>query len=321
MDGDHIAGIDLGGTKILSVCLDPSDAVVGRDYRETLAIEGPDAVIARMAESARAAADGRSLRAAGISTPGPVDLKRGLVTTPPNLPGWQDVALGYLIAQRLGVPAWIENDANAAALAEQRLGAGEGSNHMLLVTIGTGVGGGLVLDGRLYHGASGGAGEIGHMLVEPGGRLCGCGARGHLEAMASGRALNADAQELANVEPKGHVAEIARREGVTPDARILDMAAEAGDVSAREAIQRAGAYLGAGLTNLVNVFNPEVIVIGGSIRKSELYMESALTVLHRDAFRQHLADVRITEALLGDEAPAIGAALVAQDHLSSQRQG
>ena len=315
MNDGFIAGIDLGGTKILSVCLDADFNVIARDYRETGAQDGPEAVIERMAASLRAAAAGRPVRGIGISTPGPVDLNRGVVTTPPNLPGWRDVPLARLVSEKLGIPAWIENDANAAAVAEHRLGAGRGSRHMILVAVGTGVGGGLILDGRLYRGASGGAGEVGHMIVDPGGQICGCGRAGCLEAVASGRALDRAAAEIAAAEPQGLVAQVAGREGVAPDARILDLAAAAGDTAAQAAIRRAGTFLGAGLTNLVNLFNPEVIVVGGSVRKSELYLQTAIYVMQRDAFAQHKADVRVVEAALGDEAPAIGAALVALDRL------
>jgi glucokinase len=310
-----VAGIDLGGTKILSVCLDSRLTILGRDFRETDGAAGPDAVIERMAASALAAADGRTMAGAGISAPGPADLRRGVVTDSPNLPGWHDIPLLERISRRLGLPAWLENDANAAALAEHRLGAGKGAQQMILVTIGTGLGGGLILDGKLYHGASGGAGEIGHMLVEPRGRVCGCGRRGCLEAMASGSALDEEARRIAATEPRGRLAGIAAQEQAEPDARILDAAAEAGDPTAREAIERAGAYLGAGLTNLVNVFNPEVIVIGGSVRKSALYLQTAIEVMQREAFPQHRGDVRVVEAALGDEAPAIGAALLALDGL------
>jgi glucokinase len=312
-----VAGIDLGGTKILSVCLDANHNVVGRDYRETGAEDGPDVIIERMAASARAAAADRPLRGVGISSPGPADLTRGLVTDAPNLPGWHNIPLADLVSQKLGVATWLENDANAAALAEHRLGAGRGSQHLILVTIGTGIGGGLILDGRLYHGASGGAGEIGHMLVEPQGRVCGCGRRGCLEAMASGSALNAAAREIATAEPNGLVAQTASREGVEPDARILDEAAEAGDPSALAAMERAGRYLGVGLTNLVNIFNPQVIVVGGSVRKSALYLNTAIAVMQRDAFAQHRADVRVVEAALDGDEAAIGVALLALDNLTA----
>jgi glucokinase len=316
-DGRLVLGIDLGGTKILSVCLDRELRIVSQDLRPTGAADGPGAVIERMAASAKAAANGRSIVAAGISTPGPSDPRRGIVTTPPNLPGWRDVPLAALIGERLGVPALIENDANAAAIAEHRLGAGRGAAHMVLVTIGTGLGGGLILDGRLYRGASGAGGEIGHMQLEPEGRLCGCGRRGCLEALASGSALSARAQEIAASEPDGILARLARTEGSEPDARLIEKAADLGDAAAEAAIRQAGRYLGAGLTNLVDVFNPEVIVIGGSLRKlGPRYLDTAREVVKAEAFRQSYADVRIVEAALGDESPAIGAALLALETLA-----
>jgi len=313
----YVVGIDLGGTKILSLCLDASHNIVGRDYRETQAADGPDRIIARMVQSAHAAAGGRKLRGIGVSAPGPLDTKRGIVTEAPNLPGWVNIPLQQLIRDQAGVPAWIENDANAGALAEHRLGAGRGTQHMVLVAVGTGVGGGLVLDGRLYHGASGGAGEVGHMIVDPGGTICGCGRSGCLEAVASGKALDAAAQRIAAAEPDGLLARIAKREGETPDARSLDLAANDGDASAIEALTRAGNFLGAGLTNLVNLLNPDVIAIGGSVRKSRLFVQTAIESMQRDAFPQHRADVRVVDAELGDDAPAIGAALIALEKLNA----
>ena len=317
-DSGFVVGLDLGGTKILSVCLDASLSVVGRDYRETKAEDGPEAVIARMVKSVLAASEGRVLRAIGVSAPGPLDIARGIVTEAPNLPGWINIPLQQRIRELLALPAWIENDANAAALAENRLGAGRGSRHMVLIAIGTGVGGGLILDGALYHGASGGAGEVGHMIADPGGAVCGCGRSGCLEAVSAGRALDKAALRIAAAEPDGALARIARDDGEEPDARILDLAAAAGDASSIEALTRAGGFLGAGLTNLTNLLNPDVVVIGGSVRKSEIYVRSAVEVLDREAFAQHRADVRVVQAELGDEAPAIGAALIALENLSPE---
>ncbi len=315
-DAPYIAGIDLGGTKILSLCLDASFKVVGQDLRETDAERGPDAVIASMVASALAAAGGRPLRAAGISTPGPSDPERGIVTTPPNLPGWHDVPLAALIGAKLGVPAWIENDANAAALAEHRLGAGRGTRNMVLVTLGTGIGGGLVLDGKLYHGTSGAAGELGHMRLVPDGPLCGCGRHGCLEALASGRALGERAREIVEHETDGILAALAAK-AEDIDARLLEQAADAGDASAEAAIRYAGQQLGAGLTNIVDIFNPEAIVIGGGLRRlGARYVGVAKAVMDNEAFKQAAADVRLVEAELGDEAPALGAALIAFERLN-----
>ena len=311
-----ILGIDLGGTKIRSLSFDSDMQLVGEDYRETEAEHGPEAVIARMADSALAAAKGRPILAAGISTPGPSKPKEGIVTEPPNLPGWRDVPLAKLLGEKLGVPAWIENDANAAALAEHRIGAGKWLQHVILVTLGTGVGGGLILDGKLYYGASGGAGEIGHMLVLPNGPVCGCGRRGCLEAVASGVALGREAAMLVERYPNGILAKMVRDANEEPDAKLLHEAADAGDADADATIRTAGRYLGAGLTNLVNVFNPEMIVIGGSLRlMGEPYLGEAYAVVKRDAFAQHYADLRIVEAQLGDESPAIGAAHLARERI------
>jgi len=316
-ESGFVVGLDLGGTKILSLCLDESLNIVGRDYRETEADQGPDAVISRMIESARAAAGGRNLNGIGVSAPGPLDINRGVVTKAPNLPGWTDIPLQERVRELTNLPAWIENDANAGAVAEHRMGAGRGTRHMILVAVGTGVGGGLILDGRLFHGASGGAGEVGHMIVDPDGPICGCGRKGCLEAVASGRALDKAAVEIVAAEPDGAVARAARREGEEPDARILDIAASEGDAAAVEALTRAGRFLGAGLTNLTNLLNPDVIAIGGSVRNSDIYLRTAIDMMRSSAFAQHSADVRVVEAELGDEAPAMGAAIIALENLQS----
>jgi glucokinase len=311
-----ILGIDLGGTKIRSMSFDSKMQTIGEDYRETEAEGGPEAVIQRMADSALAAAKGQRILAAGISTPGPSIPSKGIVTAPPNLPGWKDVPLAKILGDKLQVPAWIENDANAAAIAEHQLGAGKDLQHMILITLGTGVGGGLILDNHLYYGASGGAGEVGHMLIVPDGPRCGCGRLGCLEAVASGTALGREAVALATRSPKGLLARLAAEANEAPDAKLLSHAAEDGDEEAEAVIRQAGRYLGAGLTNLVNIFNPEMIVVGGSLRRmGEPYMGEAKQVLERDAFAQHFADVRIADAELGDESPAVGAALIARSRI------
>jgi glucokinase len=313
-----VAGVDLGGTKILTLVLDAEHRIVGRDQRPTDDENGgPEAVMQRMAESVRAAAEGRTLSGAGISAAGPVDLKRGVVTTPPNLKGWQDVPLQSRLSELLGLPCTLSHDADCGAVAEHRLGAGKGAENLIYVTLGTGVGGGLILGGKLYSGTSGSAGEIGHMLVDPAGRTCNCGRRGCLEAMTSGAYLALDATAIVQNEPQGILARLAREQGEEPDAKLLSEAADAGDAADDEAIRRAGAYLGAGLVNLVNVFNPEVIVLGGSLLAfGERYFGPAREVMERDAFEQPLRDLRLVDALMGSDAPAIGAALIARDKLS-----
>jgi glucokinase len=312
-DAGLVGAIDLGGTKILSLVVDAGLRVQGSDLRATEAEGGPEAVIARVVESLREAASGRPLRAIGISTPGPCNPSLGVVTAAPNLPGWRDVPLARRIGEAFGLPAWLENDANAAAIAEHRLGAGRGASHLVLVAAGTGIGGGLILDGRIYHGASGAAGEIGHMQLVRDGPLCGCGRYGCLEAVASGSALARAAAAIIDIHPQGVLAKMSREEGEPPSALTLEKAAAAGDERAAHAIHQAALYLGAGLTNLVDIFNPEVVAVSGNLRKLAGYLDTAIEVVRREAYRQASDDVRIVETELGDEAAALGAAIIALD--------
>jgi glucokinase len=314
-DERFLGAVDLGGTKILSIVVDDDLRVVASDERPTQAELGPDGVVRRIIESVRAAADGRRLRAVGISSAGPIDYAHGVVTSAPNLRGWREVPLAARVGDGLGLRAFLENDANCAAIAEQRLGTARGAQHVVLVALGTGIGGGLVLNGQVYRGASGGAGEVGHMKLVDDGPLCGCGRRGCLEALASGSALARTAAEIIAREPDGILARIGRDEGGAPSALTLQKAAAAGDASAAAAIREAALHLGAGLTNLVDIFNPEVLAISGNLRKLEGYLDVAREVVAAEAFRQAVANVRIAETALGDEAAALGAALVALDAL------
>lgn len=314
-----VGAIDLGGTKIRSIVVDEGLRVLATDQRPTEADAGPEVVMARMVESLRAASGGRGLSAVGISTPGPCDPDRGVVTAGPNLPGWRDIPLAQRIREATGLPAWIENDANCAAIAEHQLGAGRGASHLLLVALGTGIGGGLILNGKIYRGASGGAGEIGHMRLVEDGPPCGCGRRGCLEPLASGSGLERAAREIIAAEPDGLVARIGRDEGEGPSAVTLEAAARAGDESAARAIRRAALHLGAGLTNLVDIFNPEVVAVSGNLRKLDNYLSVAIEVLRAEAFAQALADVRVVETELGDDAACLGAAITAIERLGGKR--
>ena len=187
------AGVDLGGTKIYSLVADSEGHVLGEDRRPTNAALGVDSVVERIVASVRAALEHADLEFAdveglGISTPGPCDPARGLISEAPNL-GWIDVPLVELVRKKVGIRTLLENDAAAAAYGGMRFGAARGKQHVLYVTLGTGIGGGIIIDGRIYRGASGAAGEVGHLVLEPDGPLCNCGSRGCLEALAPGTAI------------------------------------------------------------------------------------------------------------------------------------
>ena len=311
------AGIDLGGTKILVLIADASGHVLGSARVATLASQGPEPVFGRIADAVReAAADAAvavaDVQVAGVSAPGPIDLEEGIITDPPNLPGWHNVPLARILHDRLGMRVYLENDANAAGVGEHQFGAGRGFRHMIYVTISTGIGGGIIIDNELYIGTSGAAGEVGHIGVAASGPTCGAGHVGCLEAFASGTAIAARAREAI---AQGRMPRTARIAEHNPplSAETVYLAAEQGEAEAAEIIAAAGRYLGIGLASLVNVFNPQAIVLGGGLTNmGDAIMGPAVETARTRSFAQSFMDVRIIEGELGDRAAALGALAVAR---------
>ena len=310
-----VGAVDLGGTKILSAVIDSGGVIVGEDLRPTDAGEGPESVLRRVAASlqaAHSAAGGdEPLLAAGVAAPGPIDFARGVVVSAPNLGGWQEVPIVQVLSGLLGIPVIIENDANAAAWGEFAFGAGMGSSTMVYLTVSTGIGGGLVLDGRLFRGARGGAGELGHMQLVDGGPRCGCGAHGCLEQLASGTAI---AREGRAAVASGYAPVLARLAGGSAvTAEMVHEAAEQRDPDAQRIIATAGRHLGRGLVAIVNIFDPEVIVIGGGAAKiGPLLLGPAEDELRAYAMGVARDHVRLVPAALGDRAGALGVAALAR---------
>jgi glucokinase len=315
-------GIDLGGTKLLVAIVAPDGRVVYHVVAPSRAKEGPDAVVGRMVSaskrvSALAGVALGKLAGVGVAVAGLLDSRRGIVTTSPNLPGWEDTPVREIMAEKLGIPALVVNDADAAAVGEHRFGAGRGTRHMLYITVSTGVGGGIIIDGRLYSGASGCAGEFGHMAVDPDGPLCACGRRGCWEALASGSAI---AREAASRLRKGEKSILAgcRR---TVTAEDVGKAAQDGDRLAREVIASAARYLGIGLANLVNIFNPEMIVIGGGVSNlGNLLLGPARETIDRQAFPLLAGAVKIVRSQVGAAVGAVGAATLVFERLVKRQK-
>jgi glucokinase len=309
--GKYLGAIDLGGSKILSVIARADGSRLGEDLRATDAQEGPEAVLGRIVASVEAALENAGLArddlaALGVGSPGPCDAEAGIISDSPNLPGWRDVPICRHLEEKLGVPTVLENDATAAALGEHVFGAGRGCRHMVYITVSTGIGGGLIIDGKLYRGASGMAGEIGHIIIDPEGPRCGCGNRGCLEAFASGVALAAQGEALVARGASPLLAKMVQEEGIITGGTVC-RAAEQGDPEARRLIERAGYYLGIGLAAYVNILNPEVIVIGGGLAKvGELLLGPARAEMKRRAFAESLAPLRLEPAELGDYVGVMG---------------
>jgi glucokinase len=305
-----VIGVDLGGTKLLAGTVDAELRVHHRAYR----LSRPEAVVQTIVdavEEAREAAHTEVL-AVGIGVPCLVRPATGVVMACNHF-ALRDVPLRDLLAERVALPVVVDNDANAALVAEWRYGAARGAGNVLILTIGTGVGGGMVVDGRLVRGASGAAGELGHIVIDEGGPPCpgNCPNYGCLESFVSGPALARVGRERAGAEPDSGLgrALAAGREVTGP---LVTELAHDGDEAARAAIGVLGRHLGIGIANYVNVFNPEVVVIGGGlVAAGDLLLEPAREVVAERALVPARDQVRIVPARFGDESGMLGAAALA----------
>jgi glucokinase len=306
-----VIGVDLGGTNTRTALVARNGDILEKQKEETLATEGHERVIAKLIRNidrqrAKAGQYGREVAAVGVGAPGVIHEQTGVVVKSPNFPDWNDLPLKKTLERSLNLPVFIENDANAAALGEQWRGAAKNIRSMIFLTLGTGVGGGIVLDGRIWHGADGMAGEVGHMTIVPEGRKCGCGNSGCLEMYASSRGIVMTFKEMC----AGKRLDADNRQELT-SARIYQ-AARGGDTTARRVMQEMGRYLGIGIANLINIFNPEMVVIGGGVKDAwDLFIDATREEVRKRAFAYTAERTKIVPSLLGDDAGMVGAAAVA----------
>jgi glucokinase len=313
-DAGPVLGVDIGGTKILGLAVDPSDGSTSA-RRQVPTPYDPVELVAAVAGVVRALWDEVGPPAAvGVGVPGLVD-RGGVLRYGPNVPGVEHFDLAGPLRARFGVPVAAENDAACAALAEHRLGAARGARHAVVITLGTGIGAGLIVDGRLLRGANGFAGEPGHVLIDPSGPRCACGAVGHWEAVASGTGLANLARSL--IRDGGGAALLGRAGGDPGALRGEHVAAAAadGDAEAVEVLERFATWVACGLGGLVAVLDPEVIVLGGGLSAvSDSFLAQVRRALPAATLGwDHRPAVPVLAALLGPDAGAVGAALVAAD--------
>ena len=318
---DLILGIDLGGSKTLAAVVDARGRVVSSHETVTPAAQGREAVIGCVVDSTHIALQQAKLTiseisAVGIGAAGISNPEAGILFTSPNLPGLREVLLADIIQEKLGRKTFIINDANAAALGELHYGAARNARNFIYITISTGIGGGIVIDGKIYTGAIGIAGEVGHMTIDDNGPTCNCGNRGCWETLASGTALTREAKLRIGKRGKTSILEYAQGsiDNVTP--QVIHGAAEKGDKVAKELIAQTGYYVGVGLANLINIFNPELIVIGGGLSNiGDMLFEPAFKTAERRAYKEAFQSVRFASAELGGNSAAIGAATFAAQEL------
>jgi glucokinase len=323
--GRPVIAIDVGGTKVLTALFTADGKLLDKETIPTLAEQGLEKTLTRMFGVIKSLLKRQSLTASQIgaiciAAAGGVDTAKGVVVTPsPHLPGWTNAPIAASFEAQLGIKTYVLNDASAAALGEHRYGAGKGVQNLVMFTLGTGIGGGIIIDGRLYLGAVGGAGELGHMTVEANGPKCGCGNTGCLEMLVSGSAIERDAAaRLA----KGDPSLLADRAG-KPDNKFtapeIAAAARRGDKLAQDVIARAAYYLGVGFVNVINIFNPELIIYGGGLAEiGEMLVSPAIKLAAERPFAINARAVRIVKAGLTNEAGIYGAAAYAMDMMRRQ---
>ncbi|MBX3173218.1 MAG: ROK family protein [Gemmatimonadaceae bacterium] len=312
----YVIGVDLGGTNLVVGAMSADGSrEFGMQSVPTAAKEGGDAVVARIvaqvrrAEAEVLAATGASrsqILGVGIGSPGPLNRQTGVVLETPNL-GWRDFPLRDRVAAGVGLKATLDNDANCATLGEWWLGAARGAQQVVGLTLGTGIGGGLILDGRLYHGSSDVAGELGHTTIDSTGRRCGCGNYGCVEAYASGPAIAERAREaLAGGESSRLLAMVEGELSRITAATLFEAASE-GDAVAREVVRETARFLGIGVANLLNIFNPQVVVLAGGVTQAgDALFEPLRAEVRRRAFKSAVEPCRIVAGTLA-HAGVVGA--------------
>ena len=296
----YVIGVDLGGTKISTAISTIEGNILANVVLPTKAEEGEAAVLGRIVQSID------EIEAIGIGSPGPLDAKKGIIITTPNLP-FKNYNLVQPLKEKYNIPVYLDNDANAAAIGEYMFGAGKGKNSIVYFTVSTGVGGGAVLDGKVYRGHTSNALEIGHTTVDPNGPRCNCGNLGCLEAMSSGTAIAKKGKEAVSTN-----VETSLKKHDTVTSYEVFKEAEAGDEVAKDIIDNALTYLGIGVANAIATFDPEMIIIGGGVSKAgDIVFDTVKKVVNKRCFKSMAESCEIVPAGLGSDAGVVGAVALA----------
>lgn len=312
----RVIGIDVGGTNLRGALVDPDGKIINRMKIASDADKGIDAVIDNLVRLIKGIGGGEEASAVGFGIPGIIDFKTGIITQAPNISNVNDYPIRDSLSRRLGgMNVIIENDANCAAVGEWWMGAGKDVVSLVMITLGTGVGGGIVLDGKLWRGADGFGGEVGHMTIYPGGPRCNCGNYGCLEVYSSATGIRRMVREaLADPDTKTSLRELVKDEDPGRIPEVVMKAAQEGDRAALGIWEQFGTALGIGMASLVNILNVEMIVIGGGVSQAwDMFIDRALEELKRRALRAPAERVRVMKSVLGDDEGIIGASYLALD--------
>lgn len=318
-----VLAIDLGGTNIVAAIISNKGQIVAKECHLTLADRGPQSVINEVFSTIDHLLnlkniDLSQLHSIGIASTGALDGDMGLITSFACFPGWDAIPLRDIVKEKYKVDTFLLNDASAAALGEHHFGIGKGAKNLIYITVSTGIGSGIIINDKLYSGASGSAGEIGYMTIDVNRTLDDCGNNGCLEMLASATAVSEEAQRRIRQGERSSLTKIVEEKIEDITAEKVGLAAQGGDPLALEVISRTATYLGVGLLSLVNIFNPEMIIVGGGLSKlGDLLLDPARQVMRERVFSLPAQAVRIVPAQLGDDAGMLGAAVYARQQEQS----
>jgi len=320
--GEHVIGVDIGGTKILALVLDRSFKILGQCRKKIRTNKNNDRAEDRVVKVIQEALDNSGVDAIagiGVGSPGPLDPETGVIIDTPNL-AWKDFPLGPMLSETFGVPVTVDNDVNMGTYGEWKFGPVKKCKNVLGIFPGTGIGGGLIIEGKMYRGFTGAAGEVGHMTVDIGGPYCGCGKRGCLEAVASRTAI---AQQVAALAARGDAPYVFSQCGadlLKIRSGMLVRAIQEGDAMVEGVVRNAAYYVGIAVGNLVNVLSPEAVILGGGLVEAmpDLYLDEVKKAMKDHAMPFLRKRVRIMPAALGDNAVALGAAALIVETLKGE---
>lgn len=304
----HIVAVDIGGTHIRVALYEPG-SITPSSHQRTRSLANEPGVYDRLAQAVESVWPQDHVSAIGIASPGPLDPHTGTILATPNIPEWKNFPLTSKLSHQFGVPAYLDNDANMAGLAEWQYGAGRGHQDLVYLTISTGIGGGVISNGCLLQGFRGMGAELGHMIIDPNGPMCGCGYRGHVESFSSGPSI----ARYVNEQFKAGQTSTLLTQSDLSAAQIAD-AARAGDSLAISAFERAGYYLGIAVANYLAIFDPSILIFGGGVSQvGDLLFGPFEESLRKHTFHPHyLENLVITKAALGDDAGLLGALALAR---------
>ncbi len=322
---NHVIGIDLGGTKIYAAVVEQSGKILATARKKTKAEKGFNKTVKRIAKCAEKAVENAGLTlddiaAVGMGSPGPLDLKNGKIIETPNLK-WEDAPIKGTLEELLQKPVYIDNDGNVGLLGEYAYGAGKGAKDLVGLFIGTGIGGGVIIDGKILHGYNENAAELGHMILNPDGPKCGCGNNGCLEAFASRLAIE---REIRIAEIKG--VKTAVFDGMDDKSsrlrsKRLSKAFKNDDPAVTLAVRKSAMYIGYGVASLLNIFNPKIVVLGGGLIEAigEPYIKIVRSIAEKNVFPVSIRNVKIVAAKLKDDSAVLGAAKLAWDAVDTHK--